>query len=280
MKTNLKFVYLALFMIAIVAGCKKAEEAEDYTEAIQTTEDLARENEKEDNNWMYIEGEYVQEDYIQKPAALSSGLLPSCASVTWSNNNTVLSISFGDASSGCSTGDGTVLQGILEATTSGVPVTQGSVIEVSEQGFPGTGGFKVGERIVDGNSTATYRGHGEWDIHREFTVTYPDGKQFSFSGNFHLEKIQGQGTATMDDDVYKITGSGSGTNRYGHAYTFEITDPLVKEVSCPYISEGKFEVVVGSVTVELDFAPDGVNACDKRVRLNVNNGKLIQDIEL
>ena len=280
MKTNIKLLIISIILLVINASCKKAQEAADFTDAINTTKDIARVNEKEDNNWMYIEGEYVDENIIQRPGSILNSLLPSCANVSWNNNQTKLTISFGDANNTCTTDDGDDLQGILEGMNSGIPVQQGDVITVNEKGFPGMSGFKVNDILYLGTISAEYKGDGDWDINKEFTLTYSDGKQMSFTGSFHFDKIQGQSTPDMTDDVYEITGSGSGTNKNGQSYTFNITKPLVKDGQCSFIREGVFEVQVGSATVELDFDPDNNSNCDKKVKININNGQVIKTLDL
>jgi hypothetical protein len=83
--------------------------------------------------------------------------------------------------------------------------------------------------------------------------------------------IAGEGTAQWTDDVYKITGTGNGTNKNGVQYSTNITKPLIKAMPlvCKYVSEGTIEMQPqGKALRTIDF---GTGDCDNIATVVINN---------
>lgn len=79
--------------------------------------------------------------------------------------------------------------------------------------------------------------------------------------------IQGEATQSWLDDVYEITGSGSGQNSKG-SYTMTVIEPLVKEIACQWITSGKVELQPsGKLLRTIDF---GNGACDNSATVLIN----------
>ena len=53
-----------------------------------------------------------------------------------------------------------------------------------------------------------------------------------------------------------------------------------KDAQCSFIRESVFKVEVGSATVEVDFDPDNNANCDKKIKINVNNGQVVKTVNL
>ena len=51
------------------------------------------------------------------------------------------------------------------------------------------------------------------------------------------------------DDVYLISGGGSGVNRNGIPFSMLITTPLRVEIGCPHIVSGVMQITPGSLAV-------------------------------
>ena len=281
-------VILVLLIIGLIGieGCKQPEptpppEPTQLLEAAGTMEDLARMNEKEDNNWMYIEGEYLQEDMIQR----TMSRLPQCASRTKDSIQKKITIIFGSETSPCVTSGGTALQGIIETQYSGTPKQPGFQITITEGGFAGLSGFKIDDMFLNGNGTAKYEGLDsmgapKWTITKNVTATYDTGEKFTFNGTITIKKVDGYTTKNPDDDIFEITGQGSGVNRDGNNYTVTIKKPLFKPAQCEHVVSGIMELTLGNLKVTIDFDPDGKGMCDNKARINVNNGQLVRDITL
>ena len=65
----------------------------------------------------------------------------------------------------------------------------------------------------------------------------------------------------LSDDAYSITGSATGTNASGKSYTFTITKPIVRKMSCHYIESGVIDITPeGKPTRTLDYGNTGCDA--------------------
>lgn len=96
------------------------------------------------------------------------------------------------------------------------------------------------------------------------------GGTITFISNRVRTWVAGETTLVWSDDIYEITGSGSGKNANGINYTMNIVEPLVKEVyGCPYITKGKIEIQPqGKALRKLDF---GSGTCDNDATVTINS---------
>lgn len=80
--------------------------------------------------------------------------------------------------------------------------------------------------------------------------------------------VQGENTQTKQDDVYEITGSGSGQRANGTSYTMNITQPLVKAINCDWIKAGEMQIQPnGGLLRTFNF---GSGTCDNQATVTVN----------
>lgn len=103
-----------------------------------------------------------------------------------------------------------------------------------------------------------------------------NGKTWQFSGTKEVENIKPGSTGILGDE-FKVTGSGAGVNKDGVAYTWNITQPLIKrvELGCArtFISGIISLVNSGGGTLSVDFDPDPDPAgprCDRKARATIN----------
>lgn len=80
---------------------------------------------------------------------------------------------------------------------------------------------------------------------------------------------QGESTMMRADDVYEITGNGSGQRANGTAYTMTITQALVRAVACSWIQSGKIDLQPANRPLrQIDF---GTGGCDNQATVTINN---------
>lgn len=99
-------------------------------------------------------------------------------------------------------------------------------------------------------------------------VTFTDGT--TYTRDFSRVRTWGTGYATpanIFDDIFTISGTETGINRKGLAYTHTITNDLVIKVACRWVVEGSVSMVVGDKTVLLDY---GTGECDNLATITVN----------
>lgn len=177
-----------------------------------------------------------------------------------------MAIDFGPVN--CTAANGRTRRGVINVTFTGRYRDPGTVITITPQGY------HVNDHLVQGTKTVTNLGlNGDGDpyfsVSVNGSVTAPDG---SWTATHQAQRIRtwtaGDDTMTPLDDVYLITGSGSGVNRNGTPYTVSITQALRVAVSCPWITAGSVQVVPDGRPARLiDW---GAGACDGTFTVTVN----------
>ena len=132
----------------------------------------------------------------------------------------------------------------------------------------------MNDMLVQGTKTVTNlgpdaQGHPTFSVVVNGTLTADDG---SWTSTHQAQRVrtwlEGSNTAQIHDDVYSITGNGSGVNRNGVAYTLTITNALRVQVGCPWIMQGTVRVTpTGRPEVTIDY---GSGACDGSLSVTVN----------
>ncbi|MFH0893895.1 MAG: hypothetical protein V2A54_05620 [Bacteroidota bacterium] len=83
-----------------------------------------------------------------------------------------------------------------------------------------------------------------------YSVEIPNGKittateTYTWNSSRQYEWIQGEETGWPDvaDDAWRVTGSNSGVDSHGNAYTINITSPLIVTMGCSWIVQGSLEI--------------------------------------
>lgn len=118
--------------------------------------------------------------------------------------------------------------------------------------------FTINGISVTGSNKITFGGwttaqHPFWVITGENTITLTDGKTITWKAERRLEFTGG--LTNLWGESYVLTGSASGVNAEGKAYTITIDDknPLTGTVSYAYITKGSVSVTVGKSTGVIDY---------------------------
>lgn len=101
-------------------------------------------------------------------------------------------------------------------------------------------------------------------------LTFADGTTRTWNSSRTRTQIAGCATDDRADDIWKITGSATGTTRNGNAFTATISSPLIKSVSCRWIETGIITINVGNRSRTLDF---GDGTCDNAAVVTLSTGK-------
>ena len=82
--------------------------------------------------------------------------------------------------------------------------------------------------------------------------------------------MQGANTPAVAEDIYNITGSASGTDANGNAFSVAITKALTIDFSCQYhLTAGTIQITpTGKATRVIDY---GNGACDDDATLTIGN---------
>ena len=133
--------------------------------------------------------------------------------------------------------------------------------------------FFVDEHQILGTKTVENKGKNSagqpyFEINVAGQVVKPNLDTISFTSVRQRTWVAGDTTLGFFgwlDDRYEITGNGAGVSGNGTTFTFSITNPLIVQMPCPYITEGTFSLVPqgGSPRV-VDY---GDGTCDRKARL-------------
>jgi hypothetical protein len=211
--------------------------------------------------------------------------LPPCLNVTIEHTSTTnltfpvkVTLDFG--STGCIANDGHWRKGKIIIVYTNRLLYPGAV---AEAGFED---FYIDSIRID-NSTSFRIANTGTTSQLQLTVdvngklSKPNGNYSEWHSHKQITRTAGNATTTPIDDIFKIEGKASGKvkrNDLGVAWNAVITDPLIKQFSCRYISKGVVSITRETLaanskwTGTLDY---GQGNCDKFAILKVN-GREIQ----
>ena len=274
---NIKLITLLFISLYfMISSCKK-----DETVVIDSSTTSCKDNSTAENLFAdmknVVEEAVSDEGQSNKTGTYSFG---ACATVSitpaWIDTLTwpkVMTIDFGTTN--CTSVYGINRRGKLIITITDRYRNTGSVLTVQPQDY------YINDIKVEGTITITNNGLNA-NNNLEFTVdvvngklTYTDLSVTTWISTRTNEWIEGDSTtyfsnglAGICDDVYLITGTASGVNRNGLAYSVSITSPLRKEICCRWVVSGTLDLIPsGLATRTVDF---GSGTCDGNATVTIN----------
>jgi hypothetical protein len=115
-------------------------------------------------------------------------------------------------------------------------------------------------------------GNPQFTHNLSVTVIWPNGVQASREGTRIREWVEGFGSGIFSDNVFEIRGDWTATFVNGNTHTYEVLEPLRREVICAYFVSGTFDVQRTNFGGVFDF---GDGACDNMASFTFNNGQEI-----
>jgi hypothetical protein len=258
---------LSIFLLVVVASsCNKNTDS-------ATEESVAADNSTAEAN-------FSDEARIVDAAAIESGLGKtngSCPTITLDTMSTPHKMILDFGATNCIGADGKTRRGQIIITWTGRYREAGTIITHTYVDF-----FQNDNKI-EGTKTVTNNGINNAG-HLYFSViitnakiTKTNGKVISWNSNRTREWIQGANTPTISDDIYNITGSASGTDGNGNAFSVNITKALNVDFGCQYhLTSGTIEITpAGKPTRVVDY---GNGSCDDDATITV--GKKTIDFKI
>ena len=205
---------------------------------------------------------YRQVDMASKQNGLRSS--NSCCVVSFTPNDvtTYPKDAVIDYGTSCTGSDGVVRSGKILAHLTNAYTDSASITTVTFDNY------YVNSRHITGTEIIVNAGKN-FANHHIFNVQIQNGNLYSADGVTAYNSIQQREWIEGDntlldplDDIYMITGTGSGTTTNGENYTLVITTPLRVAVDCAWVESGILEYTVPSLPlVTLNY---GSGACDNQ----------------
>ncbi|MFM6976612.1 MAG: hypothetical protein ACKOW2_07165 [Sphingobacteriaceae bacterium] len=171
-----------------------------------------------------------------------------------------------DFGNGCDDG-GKIRTGKIIAVYSGRLKQAGSSITVTFENFSINGNSITGTKTIVNNGL-NGSGNYTFTITVSHTRTSATGTVFTLNSTKTIEWKEGISTSTPFDDVFSFTGSDSGIDAKGRAFSTLIIEPLVRKVACRFFVSGSIQINVGDrPQMLLDY---GTGECDALATLTVN----------
>ena len=194
-----------------------------------------------------------------------------CAKITIEPNDSTypktVVIDFGD---GCWGRDGKFRRGAMVLHFTGPLRRPGSVITLTFREFYLNRAHIQGQVTFENLSE---NGVHKWSLKvNDGAVTFPNGRGYKYEGGKVVTQIEGMDTRTIRDDVYQIEGRSKTVFANGKTITLNTEDPLIKKVSCHWISEGTLKIVVNDRVFKLDYGFPNNGDCDNKALLLWNDG--------
>lgn len=272
MQKIMKFSAIGSIALVFFIGCRKETADKDTTAALDNSiadsyfEDMSSvvSNSAADNGMEGLTGQEGSSTGLSGEARMADD----CPVVTFSEPPGVFPVTMTvDFGPGCTGYFGVERSGIIQSTFTGPYKDSGTVITIVPDNY------YVNGNKVEGIRTVTNMGHNDaGNIYFDVQVSggkilLADGDSILWESNRQREWTAGSETMAILDDVYSITGSASGTNRDGIPFTDEITEPLIRELDCKWITSGVLEVSPeGYDTRVIDW---GDGACDNVITVTI-----------
>ena len=194
-----------------------------------------------------------------------------CAAITVSPNDSTypktITIDFGDS---CVGPDGKLRSGKIIMDLTAPLRKPGSVLTTTLVSF------YINHIHIEGTKTIinlSENGAVKFSVEvKDGKVTFPGGSGYSYESSKTKVQVAGMATKACRDDVFEITGSATITFNNGNVVHFEVVDPLIKKVACPWLNEGTLKITINDRVLKIDYGFPHNGDCDNKALLTWNDG--------
>ncbi len=172
-----------------------------------------------------------------------------------------------DFGNGCLGRDGKFRKGKIVSIYTNRMLVPGAKVSTIFVGYHVDSFHIEGTHITENTSTSNMQGLKVKVIDAKITNTV-NNRWIKWNTVKDVRQIEGNGTANFPvDDVYKIDGSGYGSNSGGASWAGSITEPLIKKFTCRWIVKGIVRLTKNGNQFALNY---GNGNCDNLAILYIN----------
>lgn len=268
MKTYVKKTALISFVAAglLLFSCSNNDDSGDDGSVNFSAENTARAAQADnvvEGSFNVMESGYVE---VEEGRSNSISLFPNCTVITITpdgNGGGTILLDFGD---GCQLNNGAQVTGSILLEYG--PIDGGTrTINYTYQSFTYNNNAVTGGGVIV-RTIANTNGNPQSTATENITVSFP-GTEITATreGTRTIEWVEGVGSGTWADNVFHITGNWDTVFTNGFSRSGEVTETLVRKLSCIYLVSGILEIQQEGFTGAIDW---GNGSCDNQATLIIN----------
>lgn len=261
-------IFVAFAFLAFFNACNKAEKILDFGEDTAINDDATD---------ALFDDAFNEADAFSDANTYKSASVDSCQPVktivvdSTSDNGfpRTITVDFGDTY--CNAKNGRQRKGKIIITQSAPRYSTGAVRSITFENY------YVNDYKIEGTQSVTFNGKDEngfyswtWKLVGG-VVSTPDGLTLTRDAEHTRTLVEGAETRhNRWDDVWEISGSASGVNAKGEAYTrtIDAENPVVRPASCYFATKGSVTIErEGKSNAILDY---GDGTCDDKATIEVD----------
>jgi len=195
----------------------------------------------------------------------NTSLFPNCTTITITTNGNGGTIVF-DFGTSCQLNNGAVVSGIIRLEYG--PIIAGTrTIDYTFEDYTYNSNGVVGGGTIF-REISNQNGNPQSTVNELITVSFPNTTiTATREGTRTVEWTEGFGSGTWEDNVYEINGSWDTVFSNGFERTGEVTETLVRKLSCLYLVSGILEIQQENFIGIIDW---GSGVCDNMATLTIN----------
>lgn len=240
----------------LMSSCDKSDDSGtvDADFSVENSARAAQADNVVENTLNIMESAYVE---TEGGEANSVSLFTACTIITIIPNGDggTIILDFGE---GCTLSNGSIVSGKIRLEYGPIISATRTITYTFEDytynGHGVAGGGEILRELENSN------GYPSSTVNETITVSFANSTITATRVGLRIaEWIEGVGTGTWADNVYSITGNWDTTFSNGFNRSGEVTEALIRKLSCIYLVSGRLDISQEGITGTLDF---GDGTCD------------------
>lgn len=258
MKTTLFF---CLSIVVLISSCSSNDDSGtiDSGVSVEYSARAAQADNIFEGTLNIMENAYVESE---EGRSISVSLFTACTTITIipQGEGGMIILDFGES---CTLSNGSIVSGIIRLTYGGIVDGTRTINYTFENytynGHAVSGGGEILREFENSN------GYPSATVNETITVHFSNSELSATRVGLRIsEWIEGVGSGTWTDNVYSITGNWETTFSNGFSRSGEVTEALIKKLSCRFLVSGIIVITQDGLTGALDF---GDGECDAMATL-------------